>query len=393
MSIKYHYLMAPFIRNGIPDRIQPDLPESWQRIRSAFLVEKERASGSRRTPTEYARILDRFFDGVPAPAAVSPLDVEVFAYGPGLSGALPSGSTICVRLAALSGFYELARVNGLVAANPAAIVRRPKAIAPLPRGPEPEAIRRILDAIPETGAGLRDRAVILLIVLSGLRRSEALGLRASDVDLRRREFLTHVKGGRERLRVIPEPVVGALAEALAAEGRAFETLGPDELLFRVSGAGFYANLRSYATTAGVTGVCPHALRHSAAKLRRLAGASLEEVSALLGHRSFATTVIYLQRLETEPDAGWREAAGVLGLSERTGERDAAETAGPSVEDRSASHSMVWAHERARPASWRTTGRVYEHPPGPSDRRQLFGPPLSGAKPTARSKRAGAATDA
>ena len=351
--------MVPLTRIEIQDRIHRDLPEPWRRLRGAFLIEKERAGGSRRTPAEYARILDRFLEDVADPAAVSPLDVEVFAYGPGQSGAVPSASTICVRLAALSGFYELARVNGLVAANPAALVRRPKAIAPLPRGPEPEAIRRILDAIPATSAGRRDRAVILLIVLSGLRRSEALGMRAGDVDLRTREFLTHVKGGRERRRVIPEPVVSALEAALAAEGRAFETLRPEELLFRVSGAGFYANLRRYAGAADVTGVCPHALRHSAAKLRRLGGASLEEVSALLGHRSLATTVIYLQRLETEPDAGWREAAGVLGLGGRTGQGDAGD--GRSAGDRPASHSMVWAPERARPVSWKTTGRVLEHP--------------------------------
>ena len=58
---------------------------------------------------------------------------------------------------------------------------------------------------------------------------------------------------------------------------------------------------------------PHALRHSAAKLRRDSGASIEEVQSFLGHRNLATTARYLVRLQGERDSGWPAVAAVLGV--------------------------------------------------------------------------------
>jgi integrase/recombinase XerD len=376
--------MAPLKVSSNSEEAPTGLPEPWGRLLAAYLIEKELVGRSHRTPHEYGRIVGRFLAGVSGPSTVTPLDVELFAYGTGASGSTPSGSTICVRLAAISGLYELAVRNGLVTRNPAALVRRPRATAPLPRGPEPEAIRRILAAIPDTSWGGRDRAIVLIILLCGLRRSEVLGLTAGDVDLRTGEFLSHVKGGRERRRVMPEPALAALRSVLAGEGRLTAKLDPAERLFRVSGGGFAKNLRGYASAAGVAGVSPHALRHSAAKVRRLAGASIEDVSALLGHRSLSTTVIYLRRLETEVDAGWEGAAAVLGLSSRMAARQG--DRGTRARERPRGHSVAWADCRAGPVRWRTTGRMFEHPSGPSDRSRLHEPHLPGRKPTVADKR-------
>jgi site-specific recombinase XerD len=375
--------MAPLKVSGNSEEAPTGLPEPWGRLLAGYLIEKELVGRSHRTPHEYGRIVGRFLAGVSGPSTVTPLDVELFAYGGGVTGATPSGSTICVRLAAISGLYELAVQNGLVARNPAALVRRPRATAPLPRGPEPEAIRLILAAIPDTSWGRRDRAIVLIILLCGLRRSEVLGLTAGQVDLRTGEFLSHVKGGRERRRVMPEPALAALRSALAGEGR-LAALDPAERLFRVSGGGFAKNLRGYASAAGVPGVSPHALRHSAAKLRRLAGASIEDVSAMLGHRSLSTTAIYLSRLETEVDAGWEGAAAALGLSSRVAARRG--DRGTSAGERPRGHSVAWADCRAGPVRWRTTGRTFERPSGPSDRSGPREPHLPVRKPTAADKR-------
>lgn len=96
-------------------------------------------------------------------------------------------------------------------------------------------------------------------------------------------------------------------------GRRLNDLTADESLFAISSHGYYANLRRYAARAGLEAVTPHVLRHSAAKLRRDAGASIEDVQALLGHRSLATTATYLRRLEGEEDSGWAPVAAILGL--------------------------------------------------------------------------------
>ena len=60
--------------------------------------------------------------------------------------------------------------------------------------------------------------------------------------------------------------------------------------------------------AGLGGLKPHDLRHTAANLRRNNGASIEDVSAPLNHRSIATTATCLARMEGEEDNGWLELA-------------------------------------------------------------------------------------
>ena len=57
----------------------------------------------------------------------------------------------------------------------------------------------------------------------------------------------------------------------------------------------------------------HVLRHTAAKLRRDAGASIEAVSAFLDHSSLAVTTVYLRRLEGETDRTWPDVAAAIGI--------------------------------------------------------------------------------
>ena len=73
------------------------------------------------------------------------------------------------------------------------------------------------------------------------------------------------------------------------------------------------NLARYGKKAKLGHVTPHALRHSAAKLRRETGASIEDVGALLGHQNIATTARYLARLEVTQDHGWIGVAEMLGV--------------------------------------------------------------------------------
>jgi integrase len=57
----------------------------------------------------------------------------------------------------------------------------------------------------------------------------------------------------------------------------------------------------------------HVLRHTAAKLRRDAGESIEDVSAFLDHSSLAVTTVYLRRLESHADTSWQQVAAAIGL--------------------------------------------------------------------------------
>jgi integrase len=88
-------------------------------------------------------------------------------------------------------------------------------------------------------------------------------------------------------------------------------MAPEEPLFDVSAHGFYLNLRRYYRKAKLRVGGVHVLRHSAAKLLRDAGQTVEEVSRLLDHANLAVTTTYLRRLEGEEDKDWRMVAALL----------------------------------------------------------------------------------
>jgi integrase len=76
---------------------------------------------------------------------------------------------------------------------------------------------------------------------------------------------------------------------------------------------FYGRFRRYLAKAELPPAGLHILRHSAAKLRRDAGESIEDVSRFLDHSSLAVTTTYLRRLEGQEDKGWGKVAEAIGL--------------------------------------------------------------------------------
>ena len=281
-----------------------------------YLLEVFGRSGSRRTTEEYGRLIIRFLADVPDLQAITPVAVQRFVHAQGTTASRPpSPSTIRVRLAAVRGFLGYLVRMGTLSVNPADPVRAPGNRQGAVRGLSGPEIRALLDAMPATPWGMRDRAITIVMVLTGLRRTEVLGMRAGELSRNGRVYYSvRVKGGHDRRRELPAPAFDAIQRAQAAAGRRLDDMAADEPLFPISAHGYYANLRRYAARAGLEAVTPHVLRHSAAKLRREAGASIEDVQALLGHRSLATTATYLRRLEGEGDPGWAPVAAMLGLA-------------------------------------------------------------------------------
>jgi integrase len=76
---------------------------------------------------------------------------------------------------------------------------------------------------------------------------------------------------------------------------------------------FYANLERNLRKAGLPHAGVHIFRHSAAKLRRGTGESVEEVSRFLDHSSLAVTPTYLRRLEGQEDRSWAKVAEAIGV--------------------------------------------------------------------------------
>lgn len=297
----------------------------WERALYSFLAEKERRSGSRRTVEGYSRMLQHFFGvlGKP-PDRVTSQEVFAWAYGRGLSGKEPSPVTIGARLACLGSFYRFLIRMEIVAFNPCDQIERPRTSPSPPRGLSAEEIRRLLSVIPDTPTGLRDRAIILTLTLTGRRRSEVLNLRASDISQTGGLFYTYRgKGGKTGKRELPRPAFEAIQTALLAFGKDLATMNPDESLWpsgshAADGRGvttgtFYGNLRRYLKKASLPPAGVHILRHSAAKLRRDVGESVEDVSRFLDHSSLAVATVYLRRMEGQEDRSWGKVAEAIGI--------------------------------------------------------------------------------
>jgi len=130
------------------------------------------------------------------------------------------------------------------------------------------------------------------------------------------------KGGKNGRREFPKPALDALRAALTAFGKDLGMMGPSESLWPSQGAvgdrgltsgTFYGRFRRYLEKAGLAPSGLHLLRHTAAKLRRDAGESIEDVSQFLDHSSLAITSVYLRRLENQEDRGWGRVAEAIGV--------------------------------------------------------------------------------
>lgn len=305
---------------ALPTPFDESIP-AWEKAIYAFLAEKERRSGSKRTVDAYTRTLQRFFGTLgKTPEQVTPPDVFGFAHGIGPSGREPAAITIGARLACISSFYRFLIRMEIVTRNPCDQLERPKVSPPPPRGLSADDIRRLLAVLPKTPSGLRDRAIIVTLALTGRRRTEVLTMTAGSILFGEPVCYTYRgKGGKQGKRELPQPAFDAINAGLAAWGKSLGKMAPTESLWPApSGKGlldstFYTNLRRYLKAAGLPPSGVHVLRHSAAKLRRDAGESVEDVSRFLDHSSLAVTTTYLRRLEGQEDRGWGNVAQALGL--------------------------------------------------------------------------------
>ncbi|MGD0249055.1 MAG: tyrosine-type recombinase/integrase [Candidatus Limnocylindrales bacterium] len=298
-------------------------PSAWDQALYAFLVEKGNRSGSRRTVESYSRMLWPFFaDLGKTPDRVKPADVLAWVHGIGKSGRTPSATTVGARIACLSSLYRFLIGMGLVVSNPCDAIERPRAIQSVARGYSADEVRQLLAVVPDSVAGRRDRAILLTLVLTGRRRAEVIGLRAGDLSLESETcyYSYRGKGGKRGRRELPNPAFEAICATLADAGKEPTAMAPDESLWQaaarpegVTSGTFYARFRRYLREAGLAPTGVHVLRHTAAKLRRDAGESIEEVSAFLDHSSLAVTTTYLRRLEGQEDRAWREVAVAIGL--------------------------------------------------------------------------------
>jgi integrase len=215
--------------------------------------------------------------------------------------------SINVRITAVRKLAVEAADNGLLAPELANGITRVKGVAS--KGvrlgnwlslKQAQALRNAPDIA--TTKGLRDRAIIAVLLGCGLRRSEVAALTLKHIQQRDgRWCIVDLVGKHGRVRTVPMPVwVKVAIDAWAGpagvvDGRVFRAVnrGGHALGAALSEKVVWQMLRPYAAAAGVPGIAPHDCRRTAAKLCRAAGGELEQIQLLLGHASVQTTERYL----------------------------------------------------------------------------------------------------
>lgn len=204
------------------------------------------------------------------------------------------------KLSALRGFYKFLVAEHHVPADPTALVTGPRLPRKLPHVLSFQEVETLLDA-PDarTPRGTRDRAMIQLLYASGLRVSELVGLKLSDVDIDQGIVTAYGKGGKRRRVPFGEVARVALSTYLRDVRPRWALKGESVHLFlteRGSGMtrqGFWKLLGRYARAAGISKpISPHKLRHSFATHLLERGADLRAVQTMLGHADIATTQVY-----------------------------------------------------------------------------------------------------
>lgn len=258
------------------------------------------------------------------PGEVTPEDVSRWREQMEGRGLKPA--TVYARVSRVSAFYRWLmndpQLSRFVRANPAALAR--------PRYPRPyqsESTKALSDdemnsllgvvrRLAELGSvvGKRDYALLLFYFLTGLRRSEVIGLRGTDLEVGDAGLVIKYrrKGGKFTAREVSDPSAFEALEAyLAAAGRE-NVIGTGRPLWTrhdragkpgapLTSRAFVENLKAYAKEAGLDHIHLHQTRHTYARIVAEETGSFIEAQEALDHENQATTRVYVQRITVKKD--------------------------------------------------------------------------------------------
>jgi integrase/recombinase XerD len=205
-------------------------------------------------------------------------------------------SSVARAVSAARGFFRFLMLDGHIKHHPAEDLDTPQKFSYLPKFLTEDEIERLFSA-PDisTEQGIRDRAMLELMYAAGLRVSELVSLKQTDVDLHGGVVSCHGKGSKERRVPVGKSAIHWLQRysgVRAAYGRAAYLnlfLHAGKPLTRQFA---WSTIKRHAASAGISGVSPHTLRHSFATHLLQHGADSRSVQALLGHSDISTTQIY-----------------------------------------------------------------------------------------------------
>ena len=258
---------------------------------------------ARNTLDAYGRDLSRYLAWLQRHGVTHPEEISV----PLLLGFLASlkNDGLAPRsrsraLVALRTFHKFLVSERLCALNPTGQVAAPRSMAPLPKTMSPHDVEALL-ASPKGEAPLavRDRAMLEILYATGLRVSELVTLKLTDLQLDVGYLTAFGKRNKQRIVPLGTLAIDELRGYLAVARPRLDKAGVSSFVFLnrsgegLTRQGFWKIIKRRAREAGIyRNITPHTLRHSFATHLLENGADLRSVQAMLGHADIATTQIY-----------------------------------------------------------------------------------------------------
>ena len=292
-----------------------------RQVLTYYLASARVAGKQPRTITHYRDVIERFLDAVGRPLGdIRTVDVRKYLYDLSCYG-ISSRTTENYR-SILSGFFSFCVDEKYMTGNPCSRIKRikfnPAEVEPL-TDDQMERLRAACHRAPPnrkylgpddtvSTAGLaemgqrraRELAIVEVLYGTGLRVSELIGLKLSDIDFVGNTVSVIKKGGAVHRPPISEDALAAISSYLAVRPSDSIWLfdSPRDPSSHVTRAAIERTVRILGDRAGIKGLHPHRIRHTTATKCLREGMPLEEVSKLLGHRSLNTTLIYAS-IDTE----------------------------------------------------------------------------------------------
>ena len=210
-----------------------------------------------------------------------------------------AAATVSRNIASIKAFFHFLFRKGYVKEDISEDLKAPKIEKKMPEILTTDEVNRLLDQ-PKgtTPKDIRDRAMLELLYATGIRVSELIGLKVSDVNLQIGYIICR-DARKERVVPFGAPAKRALGEYIRNARELMLADQTSDVLFTncsgqpMSRQGFWKLVKYYARKAGITAdITPHTLRHSFAAHLVENGADLRSVQEMLGHSDISTTQIY-----------------------------------------------------------------------------------------------------
>jgi integrase/recombinase XerD len=211
-----------------------------------------------------------------------------------------SSRTIARHLSAVRNLFRFLLSEGLIASDPTEHLTSPKQWSTIPKFLNRDQVDKLV-AAPDAAksSGIRDQAMLELLYATGIRVSELIHLRTSNVDLAQGLIRVTGKGNKQRIVPVHPEAIRSIQHYLESS-RALLLKGKlSPYLFVTARGGpmtrqaFWASIKTNGKKAGIFhNLSPHVLRHTFATHLLEGGADLRSVQTMLGHSDLSTTEIY-----------------------------------------------------------------------------------------------------